>query len=136
MIYEALSQIIVSNVSDLRMDGNPNLFINQAPYDREFCGLFRDNPTGIAIDGYISTERSGTFQFALRGKSHATLHAVMKEVMTTLNIRVATRVDVDELGTVLIKSCRPTTEPISYQLSAANLREISVNFSINYGIVE
>lgn len=128
MIYAALGAHLATNVVEL-IEGN-TLFIHQAPFDRELLGLFRDNPTGISINGEIPTERSGTFQFILRGKSHATINAIIRKVMTALTINGLI------IGAVNIKSCRPTMEPLSYQLSAGNLREISVNFSVNYGIVQ
>jgi hypothetical protein len=127
MIYDALSQHLSEEVSDFIIGST--LFAHQAPFDKEKCGLFRDNPTGIDIDGYVPTERSGTFQFVIRGKKQAEIHDLMQQAMDALTIYGKT------IEGYNIKVCRPTTEPLNYQLSVANLREISVNFSINYGIV-
>ena len=128
MIYEALSEILVSEVPELVI-GN-TLFVNQAPHDSSFCAIFRDNPAGIDIDGYLMSERSGSFQFVVRGKTQAEISQVMEDAVKALTIYNTRE------GVYLIKSCRPTIEALSYQLSVANLREISVNFSINYGIVQ
>lgn len=128
MIYDALSTHLTDNIPDFVL--GETLFIHQAPFDKEFLGVFRDNPTGIEIDGYIPTERSGTFQFIIRGKKQSVINEVMKEAMKFLTINGLT---IDEYK---IKICRPSIEPISYQLSTGNLKEISVNFSINYGIVQ
>lgn len=128
MIYDALSAHLTDRVSELIF--GETLFIHQAPFDKEFLGIFRDNPAGIEIDGYVPTERSGTFQFIIRGKKQSKINEVMADAMKALTINGLT------IDGYKIKVCRPTIEPISYQLSVGNLKEISVNFSINYGIVQ
>ena len=128
MIYEPLAEILAQEVSEFVAE--KTLFINQAPVSAEFCGIFRDNSAGFEIDGYLPTERSGTFTFVVRGKSQAEVLAAVKLASKALTLNGVT------VGEYLIKICRPVSEPFSYKLSVGNLREISVNFSINYGIVQ
>ena len=128
MIFEELSNILSQNVP--LFFGGTSLFINQAPLDGTFCGLFRDGPGGFEINGYIPTERKGFFVLAVRGKTEAEITNAVKLAMSALTIN-------NQLsGNILIKICRPISEPVSYRLSVGNIKEISVNFSINYGIVQ
>ena len=128
MIYDTLVEILSQNMPSMVV--GRSLFINQAPADQPLAGLFRDGAGGIVIDGYIPTERSGIFAFVLRGKDEAQIKELMQEAMALLTINGKLH------NQHLIKVCRPLTEPISYRISVGNLREISVNFSINYGIVQ
>jgi hypothetical protein len=127
MIYEALSAHLAANTTEFVF--GETLFIHQAPFDQEFLGIFRDNPGGIEIDGYTH-ERAGSFQFVVRGKKQSVINAAMKSAMEALTINSLITADYN------VKICRPSMEPLSYQLSVGNLKEISVNFSINYGIVQ
>lgn len=128
MIYEQLVNIISQSVPQL-VPGS-TLFINQAPMESIFCALLRDGPGGFGIDGYMPTERSGFFVLALRGESEPVLISIMQSTMKALTISNKLTAN------YYIKNCRPLTEPIKYRNSVGNIREISVNFSINYGIVE
>lgn len=128
MIYETLAGIISSGIPQLEL--TKSLFVNQAPVDSVFCGLFRDGAGGFEIDGYTPTERRGEFVFAMRGKNQAELLDVISQVVTILTIYGL------ETPNYLIKNCRPLSEPVSYRISAGNYQEISVNFFINYGIVQ
>ncbi|MPS48548.1 hypothetical protein [Methylobacillus sp.] len=126
MIYEALYNILIQKMPDVFIEGE-TLFINQMPAEREFGGMFRDTPTGIERDGYVTSERRGTFVFALRGNDYARLSSAIERVMEALTIHGV------ESGGYLIKNCYATLEPIFYQISLANMTETSVTFSIVYG---
>lgn len=128
MIFEKLADYLQLQIPSL-VQGRV-LFINQVPADSKFCALFRDGPGGFSINGYIPTERYGQFTFVVRGENHADTIDIMKQVSDALTLNGVL------LDGYMVKICRPISEPISYKLSVGNLNEISVNFSINYGIVE
>ena len=128
MIYKAVAEYIANNVSDFAI--GKNLFINQAPNKPATLGLIRDNAGGIEINGEMNTERSGTFQFVIRTDHYEEGYVSAKELSDLLTVSNVV------MGNYLVKQLRPKHEPISYQISEANLYEISVNFSIIYGIVQ
>lgn len=128
MIYLAISEYVESNLAEFAL--HKNLFINQAPNKPATLGLIRDNPGGIVIDGEMKTERAGSFQFIVRSDHYLTGYQMSIDVSALLTLENV------QMGNYLVKSLRPKHEPISYQISEANLFEISVNFYIIYGIVQ
>ena len=128
MIYDALTEVLVDAIPEFT--GGASIFVNQAPVEAVFCGLFRDGAGGFEIDGYTPTERSGEFTFVVRGKVRPTLVSVINRVSSALTINGLL------VDGCLIKACRPLTEPVYYKISVGNMQEISVNFFVNYGIVQ
>lgn len=128
MIYLRIAEYISEEVAALKL--GKTLFVNQAPNEPLTLALIRDNPGGIQIDGEMRTERRGSFQFVVRSDKYQSAIEIAQQVSDVLSL-----MDV-VLEEYLIKCIRPTHEPISYQLSESNLYETSVNFSIEYGIVQ
>lgn len=130
MIYLKIAEYIQDEFSELKI--GKTLFVNQAPKDSSFLVLIRDNPGGIKIDGELQTERKGTFQIIVRGSDteYEKIYELASNLSSYLSLSGLT------LEPYEVKSLRPLHEPLSYQLSEANLFEISVNFSIFYGIVQ
>jgi hypothetical protein len=127
MIYLILAEYLQSQNSKYIV--GKTVFINQAPANEKFLALIRDNPGGIKIDGEITTERRGSFQLIVRSPNPEVAYTAIKEIVDVITLSGV------QLGDYLIKSTRPTQEPIGYQISAASLFEYSVNFSLLYGIV-
>ena len=128
MIYKDIAEYIENGFSEFRI--GKSLFINQAPSTPDFLALIRDDAGGFEINGEMRTERKGSFKLVVRTDKYESGYniAVQLSDFLTLNNVV--------MGEYLVKILRPKHEPISYQISEANLYEISMNFSIIYGIVQ
>ena len=127
MIFDQIAGYIEENVSSLKT--GTTIFINQMPADIEFGVLLKDGYLGTEIDEDIPGLRRGKFQIIVRGKNRV-------QCLDTINaISEIMSMDEYDFDGVIMKSLRPTHEPIPYMVSIGNNYEYSVNLSAIYVIV-
>lgn len=124
MNFEPLAEMIEESVAGLKRGST--LFINQMPTECEFGVLLKNSYSGIDIDPELTGRRRGKFNVIARGRGYTAVKEMIEQVMDTLTLRETT------VTGMRIWTMRPLTEPISYQLNAANLFEFSVTFSVIY----
>lgn len=127
MILASIAEYIQENMSGFA--AGTTLFVNQALEGQYPMMLLRDSSGGFKIDGEIPTERTGRFQLVVRGDDEETLIEAANEVSLLLTAQGL------DLGDYLVKVIRPLHEPVMYQRSEGSKTELSVNFSVTYGIV-
>lgn len=126
MKFEPIVELLLDTVSSLK--SGTSLFINNMPIGKTGV-LLKEGYGGIEIDGYIPDLRRGRFTVAVRDTTYPKAKALAEEVMGVLTMKEQT------LTGMHVKTCRPLTEPISYQNSVGDMYEFSINFSVVYGIV-
>lgn len=102
------------------------IFINMIPVEAPQGILLRNNLRGTEIDyelpGYYKTD----FQVIVRAPNYPAGDALIAEVCNALTLVE------QQLGPLYLKFMRPKTKPVVFPLSAGNLLEFSVEFSVAY----
>lgn len=106
------------------------IYINELPASATAGVLIKEGYSGATIDPEIRGLRKSRFQIAVRDskKKYETAKRRAEAIMAALDIKGELRVT----DGILIKMCRPLTEPIPYPVSDAGNIEFSLNFYIIY----
>ncbi len=92
--------------------------------------LIKSGHAGATIDPEIRALRKTRFQVVVRDtmKRYDAAMAIAEAVSDALDISLETRVP----DGILVKHCRPLTEPIPFPASDGNNIELVVNFTMTY----
>lgn len=123
---ESIHQVLLLTIPELA----GKIFINDLPAMVEAGVLLKEGYSGANIDPEIKGLRKTRFQIAVRDsrENQVLSKRLCKKIMDALSMEVETRVP----DGILIKHCRPLTEPIPYPISNGNNIEYSLNFFITY----
>lgn len=102
------------------------IFINMIPVEAPQGILLRNNLRGTEIDYELPGYHKTDFQVIVRAPNYPAGDALIVEVCNALTLVE------QQLGPLYLKFMRPKTKPVVFPLSAGNLLEFSVEFSVAY----
>lgn len=102
------------------------IFINMIPVEAPQGILLRNNLRGTEIDYELPGYHKTDFQVIVRAASYPAGDSLIVDVCHALTIVER------QLGPLYFKFMRPKTKPVVFPLSAGNLLEFSVEFSVVY----